>query len=45
MSEIAEALEEPEEKIRLICEAAAEYAPDYDVDRIYDKLTEREERQ
>ena len=34
-----------EEKIRLICEAAAEYAPDYDVDRIYDKLTEREERQ
>lgn len=45
VSEIAEALEEPEEKIRLICEAAAEYAPDYDVDRIYDKLTEREERQ
>ncbi len=45
IAEIAEALEEPEEKIRLICEAAAEYAPDYDVDRIYDKLTEREERQ
>ena len=40
--EISEALEEPEEKIRLICEAAADYAPDYDVDGIYDRLKERE---
>lgn len=44
VSEISEALEEPEEKIRLICEAAADYAPDYDVDKIYDKLKEGENR-
>lgn len=44
VSEISEALEEPEEKIRLICEAAADYAPDYDVDKIYNKLREGESR-
>ena len=40
--EISEDLEEPEEKIRLICEAAAGYAPDYDVDGIYDRLKGKE---
>ena len=44
VSEISEALEEPEEKIRLICKAAADYAPDYDVDKIYNKLREGESR-
>ena len=44
VSEISEALEEPEEKIRLICEAAADYAPDYDVDKIYNKRREGESR-
>ena len=42
--EIAGALEEKIEVIHTICEAAADYAPDYDVDKIYDKLKEGENR-
>ena len=34
MAEIADALEEQEDKVRQICEAAACFAPDYDVDAI-----------
>ena len=38
---IAEELEEPEERVSLICETARRFAPDYDVDEIYAALAER----
>lgn len=41
---IAEELEEPEEKVSLICETARRFAPDYDVDEIYAALAERGRR-
>ncbi|MBM6947902.1 hypothetical protein [Mordavella massiliensis] len=34
MAEIADALEEQEDKVRQVCETAACFAPDYDVDAI-----------
>ena len=39
--QIAEDLEEDIEKIEKICEAAREFAPDYDCDRIYERLHEK----
>lgn len=36
--EISEALEEELADIRAICEAAKDFAPDYDCQRIYEKL-------
>lgn len=44
VEEIAGALEEKIEVIHTICEVAADYAPDYDVEKIYDKLKEGENR-
>lgn len=41
---IAEELEEPEERVSLICETARRFAPDYDVDEIYAALAERGRR-
>ncbi len=40
VEEMEEELEEGPEKIRRICEAAAEYAPDYDNEKIYQALHE-----
>ena len=40
MQQIAEDLEEDIEKIEKICEAAREFSPDYDCDRIYERLHE-----
>lgn len=34
VAEIADALEEQEDKVRQVCETAACFAPDYDVDAI-----------
>ena len=42
VSVIAEELEEPEEKISLICETARRFAPDYDADQIYAVLAKKE---
>ena len=42
VSVIAEELEEPEEKISLICETASRFAPDYDADQIYAVLAKKE---
>ncbi|HJF93614.1 MAG TPA: 3-isopropylmalate dehydrogenase [Lachnoclostridium phocaeense] len=42
VSVIAEELEEPEEKISLICETARQFAPDYDADQIYAVLAKKE---
>ncbi len=42
VEEMEEELEEEPEKIRRICEAAAEYAPDYDNEKIYQALHEAE---
>ncbi|MBS6397815.1 MAG: hypothetical protein KH452_11820 [Clostridiales bacterium] len=39
-TEIAEFLEEPEEKIMHICEVAEKFAPDYDSHKIYELLQE-----
>ncbi len=39
--QIAEDLEDNIEKIGKFCEAAKEFAPDYDCDRIYEKLHEQ----
>ena len=36
MTEIADALEEPEDEIRTLCEKAALYAPEYDEGKIRD---------
>lgn len=41
VSVIAEELEEPEEKISLICETASRFAPDYDADQIYAVLAKK----
>lgn len=38
--EIADDLEENLEQIERICDAAKEYAPDYDCDKIYEKMYE-----
>ena len=40
--EIAEMLEEDEERIRMICEAAAKFAPEYDRNKICEALFEAE---
>ena len=40
--EIAEILDEPIEKIQKICEVAEKYVPDYDVQKIYQKLENSE---
>ena len=45
VSVIAEELEEPEEKISLICETARRFAPDYDADQIYVALAKKETRE
>lgn len=42
VEEMEEELEEEPEKIRRICEAAAEYEPDYDNEKIYQALHEAE---
>lgn len=39
--QIAEDLEEEIEVIEIICEAAKEFAPGYDCERIYEKLHEK----
>ena len=36
--EIAEVLEEQPERINAICVAAAKYAPEYDIEKIYKEL-------
>ena len=38
-TEIADALEESEELIQKICIAAAEFAPEYDVNQIYEAMS------
>lgn len=40
--EIAEILDEPIEKMQKICEVAEKYVPDYDVQKIYQKLENSE---
>ena len=39
--EIAEELEEDVELVERICEAASAFAPEYDVEGIYEKLNEK----
>ena len=41
VQEIADVLEEEESVIRCICSAAETYAPDYDVDKIYEKVKDK----
>lgn len=38
VAEIADALEEDETVIQNICDTAKEFAPDYDVEKIYNRL-------
>ena len=38
--EIAEAIEEPEEKVSEICKIASKYLPDYDINKIMSELEE-----
>ncbi|GLG89569.1 hypothetical protein [Sellimonas catena] len=44
VSEISEELEEPVEKVEAVCQAALSCAPDYDENRIYEMLKEKEEK-
>lgn len=44
VSEISEELEEPVEKVEAVCRAALSCAPDYDENRIYEMLKEKEEK-
>ena len=39
MSDIAEAIEEPEDKVSKICEIASKYLPNYDVQKIMAELS------
>ncbi|MCF2555924.1 hypothetical protein JQM65_12250 [Faecalicatena contorta] len=41
VSEIADALEEEQDVIQEICNVAAKYAPDYDVDKIMEEMKNR----
>ena len=41
VSEIADALEEEQDVIQKICNVAAKYAPDYDVDKIMEEMKNR----
>ena len=42
VADIAEAIEEPEDKVSKICEIASKYLPNYDVQKIMTELSEAE---